>query len=199
RRARRFATGAWLACALAMVAAPATASGERETSPLLHAMFGDHAVLQRGQPLRVWGLAAPGEQVRVELAGKRASARADEQGRWEALLPRYKAGGPHVLEVSAGGRSQQVRDVLIGDVWLCSGQSNMELQVWRALDARAEIAGADNDRIRMLTVPQTAGVVPRATFPEAVEWQPVNPESVREFSAACYFFARELQKHVDVP
>ena len=193
-RVRGAALGLLLsACLLAPVAA--AADGE----PLLHAMFQDHAVLQRDEPLRVWGQADPGAQVRVSLAGKRASARADADGRWEARLPALKAGGPHVLDVTAGARSQRVSDVLVGDVWLCSGQSNMELQVWRALDARAEIAGAGNDRIRLLTVPQVSDVVPRQTFSEDVRWEPVNPESVREFSAACYFFARELQKTVDVP
>ncbi len=169
------------------------------SQPLLHAMFQDHAVVQRGQPIRVWGHAQPGEQVRLSLGGQRVSARAGQDGRWEAQLPALEAGGPHVLEASAGGRTQRVSDVLVGDVWLCSGQSNMELQVWRALDARAEIAGAGNDRIRLLTVPQVSDVVPKQTFPEDVRWEPVDPESVREFSAACYFFARELQKTVDVP
>ncbi|MGY1408915.1 sialate O-acetylesterase [Luteimonas sp. A611] len=181
------------ACLLAPVAA---AEGG---TPLLHAMFQDHAVVQRDRPLQVWGQADPGAQVRVSLGGKRTSARADADGRWEAQLPALKAGGPHVLEVAAGDRSQRVSDVLVGDVWLCSGQSNMELQVWRALDARAEIAGAGNDRIRLLTVPQVSDVTPQPTFSEDVRWEPVNPESVREFSAACYFFARELQKTVDVP
>ena len=181
----------------ASLLAPMAASAQ--TQPLLHAMFQDHAVVQRDQPLRVWGQAEPGAQVRVSLAGKRASARAEADGRWEAQLPAMKAGGPHVLDVAAGDRSQRVSDVLVGDVWLCSGQSNMELQVWRSLDARAEIAGAGNDRIRLLTVPQVSDVVPQRTFSEDVRWEPVNPDSVREFSAACYFFARELQKTVDVP
>jgi len=184
-----------LPLAAAAQAAPAGAGA----ADLLHAMFSDHAVLQRDRPVRIHGSAPPGETVRVELAGRRARARADGDGRWEAMLPALRAGGPHELLVTAGDRSQRVRDVLVGDVWLCSGQSNIELQVWRALDARAEIAGAGNDRIRLFTVPQVSAVTPQRDFSEAVEWQPVNPESVREFSAACYFFARELQKQVDVP
>ncbi|MDH5832921.1 sialate O-acetylesterase [Luteimonas kalidii] len=188
---------AGVAFALAAVAAPATAADP--TASLLHPMFDDHAVLQRDQPVRVYGVAPAGQTVRVEFAGKRARARASDDGRWEAQLPAFEAGGPHTLVVTAGDRSQRVSDVLVGDVWLCSGQSNMELQVWRALDARAEMAGAGNDRIRMFTVPQVSDVVPKAAFSETVEWQPVKPETVREFSAACYFFARELQKQVDVP
>ena len=196
-------TSAWLAAAAALLL-PLAASAQAEAADgqepaLLHAMFSDHAVLQRERPIHVYGTAAPGETVQVQFAGRRTRAVADDAGRWEARLPARRAGGPYELVASAGGRTQRVQDVLVGDVWLCSGQSNMELQVWRALDARAEIAGAGNDRIRLLTVPQVADVTPAATFSQPVDWQPVNPESVREFSAACYFFARELQKQVDVP
>ncbi|WP_372018948.1 sialate O-acetylesterase [Pseudoxanthomonas sp. 10H] len=181
-----------------MAATPA-ARADDAPAPLLHALFQDHAVLQRGQPVRVWGQARPGQEVKVELAGKRVRARAGEDGRWDAQLPAMKAGGPYTLTATAGEARQSVADVLVGDVWLCSGQSNMELQVWRTLDARAEIAGAGNDRIRLLTVPQSGNARPQATFSSPVRWQPVNPDSVRDFSAACYYFARELQKTVDVP
>lgn len=199
RRLRARCAAALLVMALLPAARAADGEVAEAQAPLLHAMFQDHAVLQRGQPLRIWGQAQPGQRVEVELAGKRASARADADGRWEALLPALPAGGPHTLAVQAGDARQTVSDVLVGDVWLCSGQSNMELQVWRTLDARAEIAGAGNDRIRLLSVPQTGSVVPLETFSSPVRWQPVNPESVRDFSAACYYFARELQKTVDVP
>ena len=177
-----------------------SAASDAEPAPaLLHPMFSDRAVLQRDRPIRVYGLASPGEAVRVELAGRRARARAGADGHWEATLPALAAGGPHELVVEAGARTQRARDLLVGDVWLCSGQSNMELQVWRSLDARAEIAGAGNDRIRLLTVPQVSAVTPQWSFSEPVAWQAVDSESVRDFSAACYFFARELQKQVDVP
>ncbi|HEX2082702.1 MAG TPA: sialate O-acetylesterase [Xanthomonadaceae bacterium] len=170
-----------------------------ESGPLLHAMFQDHAVLQRDQPIRVWGQAQPGAEVRIAFAGKRTSARADAEGRWQAPLPPLPAGGPHTLVARSGSATQTVRDVLVGDVWLCSGQSNMELPVWRALDARAEIAGAANDRIRLFTVPQAGSATPRETFAAPTRWQQSTSESVRDFSAACYYFARELQKTVDVP
>ena len=186
--------GAMLGLALAPLA-----GAHAGDAPLLHSLFQDHTVLQRDQPLRVWGQATPGAQVKVEIAGKRARARAGDDGRWQASLPALAAGGPYTLNVQAGQATQTVSDVLVGDVWLCSGQSNMELQVWRALDARAEIAGAGNDRIRLLTVPQVAQVEPQREFDQPVAWKPVDTESVRDFSAACYFFARELQKTVDVP
>ncbi len=182
----------WLSCAGSALAAP-------DDRPLLHAMFQDHAVLQRDMPIRVWGHAQPGEEVRVSLGDTRASARADARGRWSTQLPPRGAGGPYALTASAGGKAQTIEDVLLGDVWLCSGQSNMELQVWRTLDARSEIAGADSDSIRLLTVSQAGSALPLDDFPIATSWQTVTPETVRDFSAACYYFARELQKNVDVP
>ncbi|HEY0504773.1 MAG TPA: sialate O-acetylesterase [Lysobacter sp.] len=174
-------------------------AAEGKGATLLHTMFQDHAVLQRGQPIRVFGRAGAGEEVKVTFAGKRTKTRADAEGRWTATLPAQKAGGPYTLTASAGAVTQTASDVLIGDVWLCSGQSNMELQVWRSLDARAEIAGASSNTIRLLTVPQDGAVTPQETFQRPVAWNTVNPDSIRDFSAACYYYARELQKTVDVP
>ncbi len=167
--------------------------------PLLHPLFQDHAVVQRDRPIPVWGQAAPGAQVQVELAGRRVETQAGDDGRWQARLPALEAGGPHELIARSGGQTRRVADVLVGDVWLCSGQSNMELQVHRSLNARAEIAGAGNDRIRLLRVPQAGMPAPRRDFAGPVRWQPATPANVPEFSAACYYFARELQKDVDVP
>jgi sialate O-acetylesterase len=190
--------GALLAICSCFVALTASAAEQGDVS-LLHAMFQDHAVLQRDKPIQVWGQAKPAEEVRIALAGKKVRARADGEGRWEAQLPALKAGGPYVLTATAGDITQTVSDVLIGDVWLCSGQSNMELQVWRTLDARAEIAGATGDTIRLLTVPQTGSAVPLETFPTPTRWKTVSSDTLRDFSAACFYFARELQKTVDVP
>ncbi|MGH8027076.1 MAG: sialate O-acetylesterase, partial [Pseudoxanthomonas sp.] len=117
----------WLAIALFAIflgAATATAHAQ-ERAALLHSLFQDHAVLQRDQPIRIWGHAEPGQTVDVALAGKRARGRADAAGRWEAKLPALKAGGPYTLTATAGALEQTIGDVLVGDVWLCSGQSNM--------------------------------------------------------------------------
>ncbi len=168
-------------------------------SPLLHEMFQDHAVLQRDRPIPVWGEAAPGAEVKLSFAGKTVKAKAGLDGRWKATLPALKAGGPYTLTAASGGASEIANDILVGDVWLCSGQSNMELQVKRTLNSRAEIADANNDRIRMLKVGLKESVAPREHFPMPVQWQATTPENVPEFSAACYYFARELQKSVDVP
>jgi sialate O-acetylesterase len=137
--------------------------------------------------------------VQVTLAGKKVRVKADAHGYWEAQLPAFKAGGPYTLTATAGRSTQTVSDVLVGDVWLCSGQSNMELQVWRSLNARAEIADARAETIRLFTVPQTGSVVPLETFQTPVQWQKVDSDTLRNFSATCFYFARELQKNVDVP
>jgi sialate O-acetylesterase len=167
--------------------------------PLLHEMFQDHAVLQRDEPIRVWCDAQPGAEVSISLAGKIAKVRADSEGRWQAQLPALKAGGPYTLSARSGATTQTADDILIGDVWLCSGQSNMELQVKRTLDSRAEIEGANNDRIRMLKVGQKESVAPLTHFAMPVQWEKTTRQTVPEFSAACYYFARELQKTIDVP
>jgi sialate O-acetylesterase len=146
--------------------------------------FADHAVLQRDRPIRIWGQAPPNATILLHLAGVSAGARAAGDGHWQAELPPLPAGGPFTLKIESGERSQTLSDILIGDVFLCSGQSNMELQVHRALDSRSEIAGAHNDRIRLM---------------RGASWQPVNPASLADFSAACYFFGRELQKSEPVP
>jgi sialate O-acetylesterase len=162
-------------------------------------MFQEHAVLQRDQPIRIWGRAEPGRPVRVRLDAHRAETRADRTGKWEALLPAMPAGGPHVLTVSDGTTTRSVSGLLTGDVWLCSGQSNMELPVWRSLDAISELDNARAPSFRLLTVPQFASPVPRDAFSTTAQWQTVDATTLRDFSAACFYFARELQKSVDVP
>jgi len=186
-----------LAMALACCAVPSTA--QEPVPTLLHPLFQDHAVLQRDQPIPVWGNAAPGTTVSVTLAGRTVTTRADASGRWQARLTPLAAGGPHALSVQAGKARQVVQDVQIGDVWLCSGQSNMELPVWRALDAGSEIASATHPTIRLFTVPKAVAPVPQEHFGTPVAWHPASPEAVRDFSAACFYFARELQKTVTVP
>ncbi|RZA14798.1 MAG: 9-O-acetylesterase, partial [Lysobacteraceae bacterium] len=120
-------------------------------------------------------------------------------GRWEVRLPALPAGGPYVLQSSAGDASARASDVLVGDVWLCSGQSNMELPVERTLNAPGEISASANPRIRMLKVGQKESAVPRDRFELPVQWRSATPANVPTFSAACYYFARELQRTVDVP
>lgn len=166
---------------------------------LMAEVFSDHAVLQRNRPIPVWGHASPNAVITLRMDQQVVHARADRTGRWKTTLRASPAGGPFVLEAQSGTQLQQVKDVLVGDVWLCSGQSNMELPVERSLDARAEIAAAGNDRIRLLRVPKASNAVPQHSLAQPAQWRASAPDSVREFSAACFYFARELQKSVDVP
>ncbi|RAK69321.1 sialate O-acetylesterase [Hymenobacter edaphi] len=161
-------------------------------------LVGDHMVLQRGQPLPVWGWADAGEAVTVSWRGRTYAATASgPAGRWTVTLPATPAGGPYELTVR--GRNQlTVRDVLVGDVWLAAGQSNMEWPVADALNAPAEIAGAVFPRIRRLDVPNEAALTPQTDF-GGVGWQPCSPGTVGGFSAVAYFFARELHQRYQVP
>lgn len=186
-----------LASGLACCTAPAMA--QDPVTPLLHPLFQDHAVLQRDQPIPVWGHAAPETTVSVKFARQTATAQANAEGRWHITLKPIAAGGPYEMSVRAGRDVQTVSDVQMGDVWLCSGQSNMELPVRRAINADSEIASAAQPDIRLFSVPKAPAVTPREGFSGPVSWQPASPESVRDFSAACYFFARELRKTVNVP
>ena len=105
-----------------------------------------------------------------------------------------RAGGPHELLVAGkGGASARARDLLVGDVWLCSGQSNMEWPVRQALNGGNEVQNARDDKLRLLTVPQRTSLTPLPSLPPEVRWQPVSPETVGDFSAACYFMIRDLR------
>ncbi|MEP7246698.1 MAG: sialate O-acetylesterase, partial [Gammaproteobacteria bacterium] len=175
-------------------------ASEKPSLQILSSLFQDHAVLQRDKPIKVWGHVGAGETVAVSFSGATATAQADAAGRWSATLPAPPAGGPYSLEAKlTSGAKQTISDVLVGDVWLCSGQSNMVLQVNRTLDSRSEIANSANDRIRMLTVPLTSSVIPLESLAAPVQWQVAGPTTVGDFSAACFYFARELQKTVRVP
>lgn len=185
---------------VACIVAGVLAAGAVNAASLLHDLFQDHVVLQRNSQINVWGHAQPHETLTVSLAGSTARAQADDAGRWQVALPSMQAGGPHQLAVTASsGATQTVGDVMIGDVWLCSGQSNMGLQVERALDSWSEIRNSTNDSIRLLTVPQASNALPQETFSAPVQWAKAGPTTVPNFSAVCFYLARELQKQDNVP
>ena len=178
----------------ALIAAPATAQ------PLLNGLFADHAVVQRDRPLPVFGTAKPGETVTASFAGQTRTAQAGPDGAWRVDFPATPAGGPYKLTATAGSASQAASDVLVGDVWLCSGQSNMEMQVSASGDAWNQINnGVPSDTIRMATIEKADARAPAADFKKPPVWKPTNKETVGGFSAACFYFARELQKTRDVP
>ena len=177
------------------------AAGAPAQSPtLLSAVFQDHGVLQRDRPITVWGHAAIGEVVTVSLGSASARVAADASGRWSTVLPPLSAGGPWVLEAQgSSGSHQSASDILLGDVFLCSGQSNMELSVQGASDSWNEIHHSANDTIRLLHIAHAASPTPQVDFNGPVNWQVAGPETVADWSAACFFFARELQPSIGVP
>jgi sialate O-acetylesterase len=175
-------------------------SAPAKRAALLYADFQDHAVLQREKPIALWGTAKPASHVSVALAGEMAEATADASGKWRVTLAPLKAGGPYELTVTSDAEeSQTLKDILIGDVFLCSGQSNMEMPVRIASNYDADLNGAANPMIRLMLVHRFANAAPTDKFGAEVTWNVVSPATVREFSAACYYFGRELQPAVDVP
>ncbi|WP_442678598.1 sialate O-acetylesterase [Sphingomonas sp. ASY06-1R] len=170
------------------------------SAPLLHPMFQDHGVLQRDAPIPIYGAAPAGSEVTVTLGRAVAHARADAGGHWQLALPKMAAGGPYTLQArTASGETQAAQDVLIGDVYLCSGQSNMAFAVRGADNAKADIAAATDPTIRSLTIETKDSLVPLDRFAAPVKWIPASPDTVGAFSASCYFFARERKRTVDVP
>ena len=164
----------------------------------LSKIFGNHMVLQQEQPIRIWGTADPGEEVTAELAGKKASAKACMEGHFRIDLPAMKADGKsHTLTVS-GKNKITLKDVQFGEVWICSGQSNMEWSVTGALNPKEEVAAADHPKIRLFDVPgHVQGPTP-LNDPRG-SWQICSPKTVGRFSAVGYYFGRELQKTLNVP
>ena len=166
---------------------------------LLHPLFQDHAVLQRDRPIRIYGEAEPGAAVTVTLGTLSVQARAGADGRWRAKLPAMPAGGPYSLSATANGETRTAEDVLLGDVFFCAGQSNMAFSQRQAQGAAEDARAAVDGQIRQLTISTNASLTPLETFATSVRWVVGSPETVGSFSAACYYFVRELKKTVNVP
>jgi len=162
----------------------------------LPAVFGDHMVLQCDVAVPVWGWADPGEEVTVSLGQQAKKTTADAGGQWSVKLDALKAGGPHVLAVR-GKNTLERNDVLVGEVWLCSGQSNMAMTVGNSRDRDAEIAAADHPKLRMFTVARKPADTPQKDVEG--EWKLSGPQTVAGFSATAYFFGRGLHQELKVP
>jgi sialate O-acetylesterase len=160
------------------------------------AIFGSHMVLQRDQKDRVWGWADPGEEVTVRIGGQRHATAAGADGRWQVMLDPMQVGGPHTLFIE-GKNTIKLDDVLIGEVWICSGQSNMQMSVAGANDADLEIATAKYPMIRLITVPNLGTQEPQKDF--RGQWQACLPNTTAGFSAVGYFFGRRLFHMLGVP
>ncbi len=162
----------------------------------LPALFGNHMVLQREMPVPVWGWADPGEKVTVTFRDQKKTAQADAQGNWSVRLDPLTLGKPGTLTVS-GSNQLVLEDVLVGEVWICSGQSNMKWTVANALDADMEIAAANYPRIRLFNVPQVPAAEPQKDV--QCEWTRCSSKTIPSFSAVAYYYGRTLHQTLDVP
>lgn len=197
---RLLAVAALLATLAAFSPLPANAAAATNM-PFLSPLFTDNMVLQRDRPDPVWGWTTPGATVQVSMNGKNASAVAGSDGRWQATLPSMKAGGPYTLTIS-GPQQVTLQNVLLGDVWICSGQSNMQFGVGNLLDPDKVISQADNPNLRIYTVAADAALAPTQNL--GGNWMVCTPDNIKQggwngFSAVGYFFGQALQKRLGIP
>ncbi|WEK17772.1 MAG: sialate O-acetylesterase [Candidatus Pedobacter colombiensis] len=159
-------------------------------------LVSDGMVLQRDTPIKIWGWADRSEKIDVRFQGKQYNAIANNQGEWEITLPAQKAGGPVQIQIN----NIIVKDILFGDVWLCSGQSNMDLPINRVLDLyKKEIENVENNQIRLFLVPTAYDFQKKQSDLKSGEWKAVTPKNVLDFSATAYFFAQSLYEKYKVP
>ena len=199
-RLSRFLCAAFLlrVCALCVPAAEPPARIDIVPNPL----FSEHAVLQQSREIPVWGTAKDGERVTVEIAGQKAATVAKD-GRWLVRLPAVPAGGPYAMTVSGDAGAVTISDVLVGEVWVCSGQSNMERQLGLRegqkpiVDWEQEVAAANHPQVRQFYVPQEPSLTPTTSV--AGHWVVCSPATVVDFTAIGYFFGRDLLQARHVP
>jgi sialate O-acetylesterase len=164
----------------------------------LPAVLASHMVIQRDLPVHVWGWSTAGEQVRVNFRGNESVTVTDELGRWSLFLPPGNAGGP--FEMTVKGRNLlTLSDVLVGDVWVASGQSNMEFEMRKAATAAVDIPKAENSRVRLMIVKKNAADYAQEDVETTAAWSASTPETAREFSAVAWYFAREIEQREKVP
>lgn len=159
----------------------------------------DGMVLQRDQPIKIWGFASPDENVMVRFVGKEYTSVAQKDSTWSVMLPPQMAGGPHNISIK-GYNQIMVKNVLFGDVWLCSGQSNMELPIERLKDAYPELyRSARNPMIRQFTVPKTYDFKNEKEDISGGSWIEVSPKTIKDFSGVAYFFAAKVYESEKIP
>ena len=194
------------ACSLLFVAAPvvvaqptpgrSVTAGTTESLPFVSPVFGDNMVLQRGKPDLIWGWSEPGDTIRIQIGGKRAKGRAGSDGRWQVKIQPPAAGGPYTVRIS-GHQTAELHNVLVGDVWLCGGQSNMGLPLRFTQNADEEIKAANDPEIRFFTVEGGPAYHPAQVIEG--NWQAVSPETAGRMSAVAFYFARKVQQKIHVP
>ncbi len=186
--------GRWLTLALlAFLAGPDRVARGDVTVP---AIIGPHMVLERDQKDRIWGWAEPGEEVTVKIGDQSHVTKAGSDSAWHVMLDPMPAGGPYTLSIQ-GKNALHFDDVLVGEVWICSGQSNMQWPVTLATDGDLEIVAAADPNVRLITVPNLGTQEPQKSFKG--EWQSARPQTVGWFSAVGYFFGRRLHQTLHVP
>ena len=193
---RLFLAGLILKGAAACSAAPAPGL------PLISPIFGDHMVLQRGKPNPVWGWTKPGAEVRVKFAAQEIQTRAAADGRWSLTLAPPPTGGPYTMEIDGPERDLVLSDILVGDVWICSGQSNMEMGISATSDAGSALAAADRPQLRLFLVQNQVAYTPANVVKGA--WKTCTAGNLASggwggFSAVGYHFGRRLQEELGVP
>lgn len=162
----------------------------------LPSLFQSHMVLQRGQEIPVWGWAAQGEAVTLEFRGKKYTATADSAGRWQVNIPKQKAGGPYTMTIN----DQILTDIMVGDVWLCSGQSNVDITIERVYPQyAADIDAYSNDKIRLFQVRTKASTSAVKDVRENIGWKTATKQNAWTFSALGYFLAQKIYKETGVP
>lgn len=165
--------------------------------PALPHLISDHMVLQQKRPIHIWGKADPDEKITVTLSSESRSSSADPNGNWSVDLPPMSAGGPFTLIVH-GKKDVILKDVMIGEVWIASGQSNMTFALNDAISGPEEVRKADYPDIRVFMVPKKPSAEPQAdTLPAS--WEICSPDTAKEFSAVAYYFARDLHRNLNVP
>jgi len=162
----------------------------------LPALVGSHMVLQRDKPIRVWGYGTPGEKVGMEFNGIKQATVTAKNGKWNFVYPSMKAGGPYDIKFIASN-TIVLTDILVGDVWVCSGQNNMEFPLLGAENRDEEIKNADFPQIRLFTIGKKMELKPADNV--IGQWVVCTSRSVQQFSAAGYFFGRDLHKKLNVP
>ncbi len=169
---------------------------------LLPKIFSDHMVLQQNADVKIWGTAEVGDVLVVTFDKQTIEVAADDKGRWSAQIKTPSAGGPYEITIAVKGGEPKiiVRDVLIGEVWICSGQSNMAWPVKNALNPKVEMQQANSlPKIRFFSVGQLPSPTELTEFDKAKSWDCCSPESVADFSAVGFFFGRELHRELQVP
>lgn len=190
---RRLLTACLTLVFLQFLALPALAQDLR-----LPSIISDHMVLQRHQPVAVWGWAEPGSEVAVSFKGQTHTATADDAGRWRVDLESMNADAdPAQMTITSGDQTLTLNDILVGEVWLCSGQSNMEWSVQRSDNAEQEIAAANWPQIRHIKAPHRPSMTPMDDID--AQWQVCSPDTAAAFTAVGYYFGRQLHRELNVP